>query len=96
MSAALFYLVAGIVLLALGGDSLVKSAAGLARRTGISPFTLGLVMVAFATSIPEIAVNLRAMAVGDRAPDHGRADETGRARDDHRVRVLVHGLLPAS
>ena len=73
MTGALFYFVAGIVLLALGGDSLVKAAAGLARRTGISPFTTGLVLVAFATSVPELAVNLRAMAVGDPALALGNA-----------------------
>ena len=73
MAAALFYFVAGIALLALGGDSLVKAAAGLARRSGMSPFASGLVLVAFATSIPELAVNLRAMAVGDHALALGNA-----------------------
>ena len=73
MAGALFYFATGIVLLALGGDSLVKSAAGLARRTGISPFTTGLVLVAFATSVPELAVNLRAMSVGDNALALGNA-----------------------
>ena len=73
MTGALFYFSAGIVLLALGGDSLVKAASGLARRTGISPFATGLVLVAFATSLPELAVNLRAMAVGDHALALGNA-----------------------
>ncbi|TYT27085.1 sodium:calcium antiporter [Luteimonas viscosa] len=73
MTAALFYFAAGIVLLALGGDSLVKSAAGLARRFGISPFTTGLVLVAFATSLPELAVNLRAVWIGDPALALGNA-----------------------
>jgi len=67
MIGALFYFAAGIVLLALGGDSVVKSASGLARRAGLSPFVTGLVLVAFATSVPELAVNLRAMWVGDHA-----------------------------
>ena len=73
MAAALFYFVAGIVLLAVGGDALVRSAAGLARRAAISPFTTGLVLVAFATSIPELAVNLRAMVIGDYALALGNA-----------------------
>lgn len=73
MTGALFYFVAGIALLALGGDSLVKAASGLARRAGISPCTTGLVLVAFATSLPELAVNLRAMAVGDHALALGNA-----------------------
>ena len=67
MIGALFYFAAGIVLLALGGDSVVKAASGLARRAGLSPFVTGLVLVAFATSVPELAVNLRAMWVGDHA-----------------------------
>lgn len=73
MIAALSWLAAGIVLLALGGDSLVKAASGLARRAGLSPFATGLVLVAFATSVPELAVNLRAMWIGDHALALGNA-----------------------
>ncbi|GAB3098684.1 sodium:calcium antiporter [Lysobacter terrae] len=54
----------GLVLLALGGDSLVKGAAGLAQRLGLSAFTTGLVLVAFATSLPELVVNLVAILHG--------------------------------
>lgn len=73
MIGALFYFAAGIVLLALGGDSVVKAASGLARRAGLSSFVTGLVLVAFATSVPELAVNLRAMWVGDHALALGNA-----------------------
>jgi len=54
----------GLVLLALGGDSIVKGASGLAQRFGASPLVAGLVLVAFGTSVPEIAVNLHAIAAG--------------------------------
>ncbi len=54
----------GLVLLALGGDSIVKGASGLAQRLGLTPFTTGLVLVAFATSLPELAVNLVAILHG--------------------------------
>jgi len=54
----------GVLLLALGGDSIVKAASGLAQRAGISPFLAGLLLVAFGTSLPELAVNLRAFSVG--------------------------------
>lgn len=54
----------GLVLLALGGDSIIKGASGLAQRAGLTPFTAGLVLVAFATSLPELAVNLHAAASG--------------------------------
>lgn len=56
--------VLGLVLLALGGDSVVKGASGLAQRAGLSPFATGLVLVAFATSLPELAVNVHAIARG--------------------------------
>lgn len=62
MSIGLFVL--GLLLLALGGDSIVKGAAGLAQRLGLTPFTTGLALVAFATSLPELAVNLTAILHG--------------------------------
>jgi cation:H+ antiporter len=54
----------GLLLLALGGDSIIKAASGLAQRFGASPFVAGLLLVAFGTSLPELAVNARAFAVG--------------------------------
>ncbi|MEO7252337.1 MAG: calcium/sodium antiporter [Arenimonas sp.] len=54
----------GLFLLLLGGDSALKGASGLAQRFGLSPFAAGLLLVAFATSIPELAVNAYALAVG--------------------------------
>lgn len=54
----------GLVLLALGGDSVVKGASGLALRFGLSPMVTGLLLVAFATSIPELVVNLQAILHG--------------------------------
>lgn len=62
MSIGLFVL--GLLLLALGGDSIVKGAAGLAQRFGLTPFTTGLALVAVATSLPELAVNLTAILNG--------------------------------
>ena len=54
----------GLVLLALGGDSIVKGASGLAQKLGASPFIAGLLLVAFGTSLPELFVNARAYLVG--------------------------------
>ncbi|WP_313420216.1 sodium:calcium antiporter [Stenotrophomonas sp.] len=54
----------GLLLLALGGDSIVKAVAGLAQRFGASAFTAGLVLLGVATSLPELAVNARALWVG--------------------------------
>jgi cation:H+ antiporter len=53
-------LVAGLVLLIGGGDALVRGAAALARSFGISPLVVGLTVVAFGTSAPELAVNVSA------------------------------------
>ncbi|WP_312320486.1 sodium:calcium antiporter [Stenotrophomonas sp.] len=64
MVAAAVWFVLGLVLLALGGDSIVKAASGLAQRFGASPFVAGLLLVAFGTSLPELVVNVRAFAVG--------------------------------
>ncbi|RRN56306.1 sodium:calcium antiporter [Pseudoxanthomonas sp. SGNA-20] len=54
----------GLLLLALGGDSAVKGVSGLGQRLGLRPFAAGVLLLAFATSIPELAVNLRAVAIG--------------------------------
>lgn len=52
----------GLVLLGLGGDSIVKGASGLAQRLGASPFVAGLLLIAFGTSLPELFVNAHAIA----------------------------------
>lgn len=65
--------VLGLVLLALGGDSIVKGASGLAQRVGASPFVAGLLLVAVGTSLPELAVNLHAIATGQQALALGNA-----------------------
>ena len=55
---------AGLALLYLGGESLVRSAAALALRLGVSPLAVGLTVVAFATSAPELVVSLDAVLSG--------------------------------
>ncbi|TAA11853.1 sodium:calcium antiporter [Pseudoxanthomonas winnipegensis] len=56
--------VLGLVLLALGGDTLVKGVSGMAQRAGLSPFTAGLLLLAFGTSLPELFVNGAALLRG--------------------------------
>ena len=65
MAEALVLFGLGLVLLALGGDSIVKGASGLAQKFGASPFIAGLLLIAFGTSIPELFVN----ALGRRADE---------------------------
>ena len=73
MLEAMGWFALGLVLLGLAGDSLVKGAAGLSRHYGVSPFVAGLVLVAFGTSVPELAVNLQAFMRGQAALALGNA-----------------------
>lgn len=57
-------LIGGIALLLLGGDFLVRGAVGLAERIGIPPIIIGLTIVAFGTSAPELVVSLKAAVSG--------------------------------
>jgi cation:H+ antiporter len=65
--------VLALLMLALGGDSVLKGASGLSRRFGWSPFVTGLLLVAFGTSIPELAVNARAFHTGSQSLALGNA-----------------------
>ncbi len=60
-------LLAGFVTLVAGGELLVRGASGIAAAVGMSPLVVGLTVVAFATSAPELAVTLQ--AVRDGSPD---------------------------
>ena len=73
MAMALGWCVLALVLLALGGDSVLKGASGVARRIGWSPFVTGLLLVAFGTSIPELVVNARAFFTGSQNHALGNA-----------------------
>ena len=53
-------LLGGVVLLALGGETLVRNATGLALKANISPLIVGLTVVAIGTSSPELFASLQA------------------------------------
>ncbi len=57
-------LVAGFVLLVVGAESLVKGAVAIAERLGMSPLLIGLVLVGFGTSTPELVTSVEAALVG--------------------------------
>jgi cation:H+ antiporter len=57
---AVLPLAVGVVLLLLGGSWLVDGAVGMARRLRLSPLLIGLTVVAFGTSAPELFFNLAA------------------------------------
>jgi cation:H+ antiporter len=54
----------GIVLLTAGAEVLVRGASHLAVAAGISPLVVGLTVVAYATSAPELAVSVQAALAG--------------------------------
>lgn len=57
-------LIVGIALLVGGGDFLVKSAVGLANKFNISPLLIGITVVSFGTSAPELIVSVQATLEG--------------------------------
>jgi len=54
----------GLVVLVTGGHALVNGSSALARRLGLSPLVIGLTVVAWGTSAPELAVSLGAALDG--------------------------------
>lgn len=61
----LFYFVIGIVLIIAGANYLTEGASALARRFGVSPLVVGLTIVAFGTSTPELIVSLLSALKGN-------------------------------
>ena len=58
------YIISGLVLLVVGGNWLLKSAVGLSFRLNISKIIVGLTVVSFATSLPELIVSVKAAMEG--------------------------------
>mgnify|MGYP000692893058 FL=1 len=58
------YLFSGILLLLFGGDFLVKASIDLALRLKVSMLVIGMTVVSFATSAPELLVSLDAALNG--------------------------------
>ena len=50
--------IVGIILIIVGANYLTEGASVLARRFGVSPLVVGLTIVAFGTSSPELIVSL--------------------------------------
>ncbi|BDI60569.1 calcium/sodium antiporter [Qipengyuania nanhaisediminis] len=63
LEAALLSL-AGLVGLAIGGELLVRGAVGIAEKLGVSTLFTGLVIVGFATSMPEMVASVQASLAG--------------------------------
>jgi len=68
-------LILGLVFLILGGDFLVRGASSIALRLHMTPLVVGLTIVAFGTSAPELLISLRAALSG--SPDLAMANVVG-------------------
>ena len=54
----IFALLLGLAMVICGANALVEGASSIARKTGISEFVIGLVIVGFGTSLPELVVSV--------------------------------------
>ena len=61
----IIFLVGGAISLFVGADLLIRGSSTLAIRLGISPLVIGLTIVAFATSSPELIVSITAALKGN-------------------------------
>jgi cation:H+ antiporter len=61
---SVFLVIVGLVLLVVGGDFLVRASVGLSFKLKISKLVIGMTVVSFATSAPELLVSLQAALDG--------------------------------
>jgi cation:H+ antiporter len=64
MALAFTLLFCGLALLLVGGEVLVRGASSLALRLKISPLIIGIIIVGFGTSTPELLVSIKAALAG--------------------------------
>ncbi len=60
----ILFLVGGLILLVAGGEILVRGSVGLAKKFNVSPLIIGLTIVSFGTSSPELLVSIKASVSG--------------------------------
>jgi len=65
MALILLKLIAGLALIIVGADKLVDGASSIARRYGISEFIIGMTIVGFGTSAPEMVVSMTGAVEGN-------------------------------
>lgn len=58
------FIILGLVFLVLGGDWLLKSAVGMSMRLNVSKIVIGMTVVSFATSAPELIVSVKSAVAG--------------------------------
>lgn len=57
-------IIGGLVLLVIGGEMLVRGSVRVAERMGVSPLLIGLTLVGFGTSTPELVTSVQAAMIG--------------------------------
>ena len=57
-------LLGGLILLVVGGELLVRGSVNVASRLGVSPLVIGLTLVGFGTSTPELVTSVQAALAG--------------------------------
>ena len=65
MGRAVVWLVVGLVMLLFGAQLLVDGASDIARQLGVSEVVIGILLIAFGTSLPELAVSLVSALKGE-------------------------------
>ena len=73
----IFQIILGAALLYAGAELMVRGSSGLAGRLGISPLVIGLTVVAFGTSAPELVVAVAASLPDDSHRRRPGADSFG-------------------
>jgi len=82
-------IIAGLVILTLGGEALVRGATSIARRANIAPAIIGATVVAAGTSMPELVVSVQAAMAG--SPDVAMSNAVG--SNIYNI-VLILGITP--
>lgn len=59
------YFAGGLILLFIGGESLIRGSSNFAIKVGITPLVVGLTVVSFGTSAPELVVSIKAALLGN-------------------------------
>jgi len=63
----IIYIIGGLVLLVIGGELLVRSSVGLSFKLKLSKLVIGMTVVSFATSAPELIVSMQSALTGHSA-----------------------------
>ena len=86
--------IAGLVLLCYGADFLVRGGVQIAKKFKVTPLVIGLTLVAFATSAPELVVSCDAalQGAGDIALGNLFTQDLAEILEDRPAQTLLSGF----